>query len=139
LILSALVVGLAFASLGSSPATATAATAAAPATVSGCQPSGHLVCLGRSDGGHTVHVRVGEKLTVGLSGATLRWSGLAQVGPHLLRRDGSETHRSGGLAASFTAAAKGRTELRASGAPICAPGEACPQFILLWQVKVVVG
>jgi hypothetical protein len=75
---------------------------------------------------------------VALSGSTLRWSGLRQVGPALLHRHGAVRHRAGGLAASYTAVKTGRTTLRASGAPRCAPGKACPQFILVWQVRLVV-
>ena len=108
-------------------------------SVPGCHPGPHVVCIGRTDGGHSVHVVVGQTVTVGLAGSGLRWSDLRQVGPHLLRQHGETAERGGTLTASYVAKAAGRTELRASGAPNCAPGEACPQFILLWQVRVVIA
>ncbi len=107
--------------------------------VGDCPPHGRVVCVDRADGGHSVHVRVGQTLMVVLNGSTLRWSGLRQVGPVLLRSKGAVSHRGGGLTASYTAAKAGRTALRAGGAPKCSPGKACPQFLLLWQVRVVVG
>ncbi len=108
-------------------------------TVPGCDPGPHVVCIGRTDGGHSVHVSVGQTVTVGLAGSGLRWTDLHQVGPHLLRQRGSTVVRGGTLAASYVATKAGRTGLRASGAPNCAPGKACPQFILLWQVRVVIA
>jgi len=107
--------------------------------VPGCHPGPHVVCIGRADGGHSVHVVQGQTVTVGLAGSGLRWSDLHQVGPHLLHPHGATVVRSGTLTASFVATTAGRTGLRASGAPTCAPGEACPQFILLWQVRIVIA
>jgi hypothetical protein len=86
-----------------------------------------------------VRVAQGQTVTVGLGGANLRWSGLRQVGPHLLHQRGATVLRGGALTASYVATTAGRTELRAGGAPKCAPGQACPQFILLWQVQVVIA
>jgi hypothetical protein len=107
--------------------------------VPGCRPGPHVVCLGRTDGGHSVHVVQGQTVTVGLAGSGLRWSGLHQVGPHLLRQRGLTVVRGGTLMASYVATKAGRTALRASGAPNCPPGQACPQFILLWQVRVIIA
>ena len=107
--------------------------------VPGCHPGPHVVCLGRTDGGHSVHVVQGQTVTVGLAGSGLRWSGLHQVGPHLLRQRGLTVVRGGTLMASYVATKAGRTALRASGAPNCSPGQACPQFILLWQVRVIIA
>jgi hypothetical protein len=98
-----------------------------------------VVCIGRADGGHRVHVVVGQTVTVELSGSSLRWSGLRQVGPDLLRQRGATAARGGTLTASYVAKGVGRTALRASGAPQCARGKACPQFIVLWQVQVVIA
>jgi hypothetical protein len=113
--------------------------AAAELAVPGCHPGAHVVCLGRTDGGHSVHVVVGQTVTVGLAGSGLRWSDLRQVGPHLLHQHGAAKVRAGTLTASFVAATAGQTALRASGAPNCPPGKACPQFILLWQVRLVIA
>ncbi len=114
--------------------------AAAPSpTVVACPTHGQVACVDRSDGGRTVHVRLGHVLKVALGGTTLRWSGLHQVGPSLLRRSGRIVSRDGGIMASYTAVKTGHTTLQAGGAPKSAPGRACPQFVLLWQVRVVVG
>jgi len=107
--------------------------------VPGCDPGPHVVCIGRTDGGHSVHVHVGQTVTVGLAGSGLRWSGLHQVGRHLLRARRAAVVRGGTLTASYVATTTGRTELRASGAPNCPSGQACPQFILLWQVRIVIA
>jgi hypothetical protein len=108
------------------------------ASVAGCPPHSRAVCVDRADSGHTVHVRVGQTVTVALNGSTLKWSGLRQVGRTVLRFKSAVSH-GGGLTASYTGAKIGRTTLRASGAPKCSPGKACPQFIVVWQVRVVVG
>jgi hypothetical protein len=110
----------------------------AGSAVPGCHPGRHVVCIGRADGGHSVRVARGQTVTVGLDGSDLRWSGLRQVGPHLLHQREKTVLRNGALMASYVATAAGRTELRAAGAPKCAPGQACPQFILLWQVRVLI-
>jgi hypothetical protein len=127
-------VALATASAGVGPA----APASTPGATIGCPPHDRGICVDRADGGRTVPVRVGQAVTVALSGATLRWSGLRQVGPALLHRNGAVRRRAGGLAASYTAVQAGRTTLRASGAPKCAPTKACPQFIVVWQVHLIV-
>ena len=115
------------------------ADAEAGPAVPGCHPGPHVVCIGRTDGGHSVHVAPGQTVTVGLGGSGLTWSGLRQVGPHLLRQRGATVVRGGALTASYVAKGVGRTRLQASGAPTCPPGQACPQFIVLWQVRVVVA
>jgi len=111
---------------------------AAASAPSSCPGRGQAVCVDRADGGRTVHLRVGQRVQVVLSGATLQWSGPRLVGPHLLRLRGRATDGAGTLRASYVAVGAGRTTLEASGAPKCSPGKACPQFILLWQVRVVV-
>jgi hypothetical protein len=112
---------------------------AAAATASGCRSTGHVVCVTRADGGHQVRVRLGQEVEVRLGGSELRWSGLRQVGPRLLRAAADVGHRGGTVTANYAAVAKGRTELRATAAPRCESGQACPQFIVLWQVRVVVS
>jgi hypothetical protein len=112
--------------------------AGAGPAVPGCRSTRHVVCIGRNDGGHRVDVERGQTVKVGLGGSGLRWSGLHQIGPHLLRQRGVTVSRRGELTASYVATTVGRTGLRASGAPNCAPGQACPQFILLWQVRITI-
>jgi hypothetical protein len=112
---------------------------AGPAGASGCRMQHDVVCLDRADGGHRVQVARGDTVMVDLEGSGLRWSELRQVGPTLLHRVGPVVSRSGDLFASYRARSPGRTELRADGAPKCARGQACPQFVLLWQVQVIIG
>ena len=117
---------------------AVAGAAANSSAVGDCPIHGRAICLDRADSGHRVHVQEGHALMVALSGATLKWTGLRQVGPALLHLK-SAVSEAGALTASYTAVKTGQTVLRASGAPKCSPGKACPQFIVLWQVRVVVG
>jgi hypothetical protein len=135
LLAMALVAGATWAAVGP---LGTAVGASLGASVGGCPPHGEAVCVDRADSGHTVHVRVGQTVRVALNGSTLKWSGLRQVGPKVLRFKSAVSH-AGGLTASYVAAKSGRTVLRASGAPKCSPGKACPQFIVVWQVRVVVA
>jgi hypothetical protein len=121
------------------PAASGAASASEVAVVAvACPPASRGVCVDRADGGRTVSVRVGQTVRVALGGSMLHWSALQQLGPKLLRRRGAVRHPAGGLAATYAAVRAGRTTLRASGAPTCAPGRACPQFILVWQVHLLV-
>jgi hypothetical protein len=120
------------------PSASGAASASEVAAAIACPPHVHGVCVDRADGGQTVSVRVGQSVRVTLGGSMLQWSALQQLGPLLLQRHGAVRHRAGGLAATYTAVKPGRTALRASGAPRCAPGQACPQFILVWQVHLVI-
>jgi hypothetical protein len=113
---------------------------AAASGPSACPPGGRAVCVDRADGGHTVHVGVKQEVQLVLAGATLRWSGLRQLAPHVLRLRGRiTTDGTGSLKASYSAVRAGRTTLQATGAPRCSPGKACPQFMLLWRVQVVVS
>jgi hypothetical protein len=120
------------------PLGAVAGAATASSTVGGCPSHGRAVCVDRADSGRRVHVRTGQTVMVALRGATLKWSGLRQVGPTLLRFKSAVSH-DGGLTASYAAVKAGETVLRASGAPKCSHGKACPQFIVVWQVRVTVG
>jgi hypothetical protein len=105
----------------------------------GCPAHGQVVCVDRSDGGHVVHLRVGHTLRVVLGGSSLRWTGLRQSAPEVLRPSGPMVQRHGGISASYIAVKGGQTTLRAGGAPRCERGRACPQFVLLWQVHVSVS
>jgi hypothetical protein len=142
-----MVVGIALAGaaalgpLGAPGAAAASASASASATT-GCRhdPEGRgAACISRSANGQTVRVRVGQKVEVDLSSTGLRWSGLREVGSHILRVRGALDQQAGKVSASYIALSKGRTMLQAKGAPVCAPGRPCPQFILDWQVHVDVS
>jgi hypothetical protein len=105
----------------------------------GCKPNHHLVCATLIDNGRSVHVRDGQTLRVVLSEAGLTWSALEETGPRLLRPIGAVAQNAGSLTASYKAVRVGRTGLQATGAPKCQAGQACPQFLLLWRLQVVVS
>jgi hypothetical protein len=113
-------------------------TSSASAIV-GCPAHGPVACVDRTDSGHSVHMRVGRTLRVVLGGVSLRWTGLHQIGPVVLRLSHAMVRRDGGIMATYIALKAGHTTLRAGGAPTCERGRACPQFVLLWQVRVAVG
>jgi hypothetical protein len=131
-------VAMTLAAAGVTVVPSAAAPAVGSSTAGGCPPHGRAVCVDRADSGRRVHVKTGQTVTVALSGTTLKWSGLRQVGPTLLRFKSAVVH-DGGLTASYAAVKAGATVLRASGAPKCSHGKACPQFIVVWQVRVRVG
>jgi hypothetical protein len=110
------------------------ATARAPAQP--CTPAARTVCITPSAAGHTVTLPVRSAVDVDLRRPGSVWSGLSEVGPHLLRPDGAVRYDAGAISASYEAVAPGRTALRAIERPRCAPTRACPQFIVLWQVAI---
>ena len=67
----------------------------------------------------------------------LRWSDPHASSP-VVTVANVERGANGGLTATVTAIAAGTATLSASGSPICTPGTACPQFILLWTLNLVV-
>ena len=68
----------------------------------------------------------------------LHWRGL-RTSSSVVKISNVVSGSTGGLTATVVAAEPGATTLTASGAPICVPGEACPQFVLLWTLRVVVS
>ena len=109
-------------------------TKALPARV--CVPGAHTVCLTPASSGKTVTLTIGATVDVALRTASGSWSGLSQVGPRLLRENGSTRAGAGTIEASYRAVKTGRTALRAFERPVCPPMRVCPQFILLWQVNI---
>jgi hypothetical protein len=119
----------------SRPTTAPAAPSSG-ASSGACRPGARAVCLTRSAGGRTVKVGVGWTIGVDLQTPRGAWSGPLQTGARLLRQIGAVRRESGGLVVSYRAIAPGKTALRAFERPVCAPTQACPQYILVWQVNV---
>jgi hypothetical protein len=103
-----------------------------------CHGSGDIVCIGQSDSYRSVNVRLGQTVEVTLSETSLVWSDLRQVGPQLLRVTHGVTRTVRQLRETYEAIAVGHTTLQATGAPRCSVGQACPQFLLLWRVEIVV-
>ena len=114
-------------------------TTGAFAADSTCHSSSGVVCIGQSDSTRTVHVRLGETVEVTLSDTSLVWSDIRQVGPHLLRVTHNVTRSVLQLRETFEPIATGHTTLQATGAAHCTAGQACPQFLLLWRVQIVVA
>ncbi len=98
-----------------------------------------LVTLTNSSNGSSVVASKGELVVVQLSEGPLQWSEAqaVQSTPVLVRVSGS-TSTTGSSMTTFRVANHGRVELKATGRPICGSGGACPQYVLLWHVTVVV-
>lgn len=95
-----------------------------------------MVCVTRGDGGHVITVKVGWTIGVDLHAPGSDWSAPVELGARVLRRTGAITRHAGAVEVAYNAVAPGATNLRATERPVCAPGRACPQFIVLWDVHV---
>jgi hypothetical protein len=104
-----------------------------------CTNGARSVCITRAADGRTVTVGLGWTVGVDLRAQALRWSAPSELAPRLLRQVGSVVRADDGVQVDYTAVAAGHTTLRATERPICGPGRACPQFIVLWQVHVRVN
>jgi hypothetical protein len=113
-------------------------TTSASVTDSTCHASSDVVCIGQSDSARSVNVRLGETVEVTLSNTSLVWSAIRQVGSQLLRVTHRATRSVHQFRETFEPVTAGHTALQATGAPRCSPGQACPQFLLLWRVQVIV-
>lgn len=89
----------------------------------------------------SVRVAPGTQVQVHLGGG-LVWRNLHQTGAgaaaQVLQPVIPAATRHGVLIARYRAEKSGRAALEATGAPRCAPARACPQFLLLWRVQVIV-
>lgn len=104
-----------------------------------CRNAARSVCITRGENGRTVTVGIGWTVGVQLRAQGFVWSAPTQLSPRVLRQAGSVVRANGGVQVDYTAVAAGRTTLQATERPRCAPGRACPQFIVLWQVHVRVN
>ena len=96
------------------------------------------VCLTERARGHTVRLKPGWTLTLRLGAPGRTFSAPRQYGGDVLETLG-RTHRSGSeLIAGFRAVRAGTAQLRATERPVCRSGAACPDFIALWTLTVVV-
>lgn len=103
-----------------------------------CTTGARSVCITRGDDGRTVSVGVGWAVVVDLRAPESVWSVPTEVGARLLRQV-AVRRESDAVQVAYTARAPGRTELRSLQRPLCHPGRVCPQFIVLWQVRVHVS
>jgi hypothetical protein len=89
-----------------------------------------------ADTGATFTLAPGERFTLAL-GTALNWSAPAFDPADVVERvPGADP--APGTQGVFAAAAPGETRLTATGAPICDPHEACPQFVELFTATIVV-
>jgi len=103
-------------------ATSTVSTSTAPASTP--------LTVTQADNGSTIHLMQGERFTLAF-GTGLTWH-------FMFEPDGIITGSATAAGGNFEAAASGTATLRASGAPICDPGKACPQFIVETVITFVV-
>ncbi len=89
----------------------------------------------QADNGHTISLRVGQTFLVAL-GNTLDWN-VTVADPTIVSRVVNVLVVRGAQGL-YRANAPGQTTLTATGRPICAPGQACPMFIQLVKVNLVV-
>jgi hypothetical protein len=113
-------------------------TTSASASGSACHASSRVVCISQSDDVRSVNVELGETIEVTLRDTSLVWSDLRQVGPQLLQVTHRATSNAHQFRASFQPIKVGATTLQATAAPRCNPGQACPEFMMVWQVRIVV-
>lgn len=94
-------------------------------------PTGRSLILDRTDGGRRFRVDQGTTVVVRLSGDSLDWSAVTSASPRVLQPVTSVPGQQ-----VFRARAAGQGVLVATGRPRCAPGEACPQFVVQWRVVI---
>lgn len=105
--------------------------------VGACAPGARTLCIMASEEGRTIPVRVGETFTVELRAPGKSFGDPVQSGTKSLQLIAAS--RSDAAAeAYYRALAPGRVLLRATERPICKRGRACPLFIELWRVTVLV-
>jgi hypothetical protein len=103
-----------------------------------CAPATRTRCITAADEGATIDVRVGETFTLELRAPRRSFSEPTQSGAKALELIGAS--RSGAAAeAYYRALAPGRVLLRSVERPLCRRRVACPQYLVLWQVQVLVG
>lgn len=112
-------------------------TTTTPAGSHPCVPGTHTICITAADRGRTITVSVGATLTVELRAPRRSFSRPTVSGAKVLALIGS-SQSAGAAEAHYRALAPGRAVLRSVERPVCARGRACPEFLLLWQVSVLV-
>jgi hypothetical protein len=116
---------------------AEASVATAPSSAI-CRASANTLCIDQADGGKLERLHLHATLHVTLGGSGLVWSALKEIGPIVLHETGATASGARQLNDAYRAIAKGRTTLQATASPRCVAGQACPEFVLLWRVQVVV-
>jgi len=105
-----------------------------PVTGTSTDTTGNVV-ITNADGNKTIEVHKGDRVAVQL-GDTQNWSvefdptGILTRVPNILVIRGEQ--------GVYTATATGTTTLKATGTAICAAGQACPMYAILFQTTIVV-
>ncbi len=90
---------------------------------------------------HAVTMHVGQRLEVALHGGTqFSYQQVKTSDPAVLEPtvDPAATAVRGVTLAAFKAAAAGKAQVTAVGAPVCASGQACPMYAVLYTLTVTV-
>jgi hypothetical protein len=107
-------------------------------STAGCVTSKRLVCIGSKDVGRKFVVASGETVEVSLASSGLNWGAVQEIGPEALRQVGLSQSEANQFVVTFATQRSGSSMLQDTARPICVVGHACPQFVVLWRVQVVV-
>ncbi len=99
-------------------------------------PSGEqgMKVITNADNGHIITLTKNERFVLQL-GNSLKWN-IAFIPPLISRVSNSTT--AGGVEGIYEADALGTTTMRATGAPMCDPHQACPEFLAETTVTFVI-
>jgi hypothetical protein len=124
---------------GSQPTRALSPSRALSASVgAACTTGARSVCVTPGGNGHRITVGVGWTVGLNLHSPNSSWSAPSEYGAHLLRQIGGVRRDGGAVVVAYRAIARGETDVRAFERPVCTAGHMCPQYILVWQVHILV-
>lgn len=95
-----------------------------------------------TDQDRAINVHTGQKIEVYLAqrNGMTQWSEINTDNAAVLRAVPTGiTAPKGVTVAGFEAVAAGTANIRATATPVCSPGQACPQFAMLFEVTVTVS
>jgi hypothetical protein len=102
--------------------------------------TGYAVTATNTD--HHVTMHVGDKLEVVLRAAQgmNNWSHPTSSDPSVLTSivDPAATAAVGVTLAAFQAMKPGEVDVTSNGSPKCSPGQACPMYVALYELRVLV-
>ena len=122
----------------SSAGAAASGAAAGPATAASSAGPPPAATLGPADNGRTIFVTPGQTLAVDLPASSgSRWSAPQSSDQEvLLTQSSSSDPATGSAAGTFRAVSAGNAVVTAGESARCAPGQACPQVVRLWEITV---
>ena len=114
---------------------ATLVNGCAPSTPTSTTPTPPELVVTMQDQNTTVPLAPGQRFILQLS--SLDWNGsFAPAGIVQLIQGSASTN---GIQGTYEAVKAGTTVLNAFGTPVCAPGQACAQFVVLVTITFKVG